>query len=463
MANLILWNGCEKCDHDKSASNIRSLSCYQLAAWVRHHGYTAVVIDFCHAMKTEDLVNITRKHIGKDTLAIGVASTFWQSSVLRNKVLREPDWVVNARNSIKDNIPWLLGGTRPASVELKFNWIKFDGLAEDSLLKWMDENSSKLTRRNLFDITTWNHKFDATDFIQPYEALPMELGRGCQFKCTFCSYPLIGKKKGTYMRDFNTIKEELIYNYNEFGTTKYYFLDDTVNESEERIYALADLAQHLPFKLEWVGYNRLDLIWSRPGTVQALKDSGLRSTFLGIESFHPTASRVVGKGWNGKHGKEYLLELKEKWNGDITWVLGFIVGLPGENSESVEETQRWCLDNDMYRWEFAELNISKHPGKAWKSEFDLNYEKYGYTFESHTAHKWKSDLWTYTDAATMTAKLNKESFPTCVHASFPLAGFVSLGYSFDELNHVRVKDFPFQECLDKSDKFVSEYVRNQLR
>jgi radical SAM superfamily enzyme YgiQ (UPF0313 family) len=463
MANLILWNCCNEPVSDNSPSNIRSLSCYQLASWIRQHGYTVVVIDFCHAMKTKDLVNITQKYIGSDTLAIGVSSTFWQSASLRNAILHEPEWVINARSLLTNNIPWLLGGTYPASVRFRFNWIKFDGLSEDSLLKWMDENSGKLIRRDLFDITSCNTVFTKDDFIQSHEVLPMELGRGCQFKCKFCSYPLIGKKKGTYIKDVDVIKNELITNYNEYGTTKYYFLDDTVNESEEKIYALADIAQSLPFKLEWVGYNRLDLIWSRPGTIQALYDSGLRSSFFGIESFHPTASRVVGKGWNGKHGKDFLLELKEKWGPNITWFLSFIIGLPGEDMLDIVNTQDWCIDNNMYRWEFSQLNISKHPGKVWKSEFDTEYEKYGYRFDEHTMHKWKNDMWTFEEATRLSTQLNEQNMYSHVHAAFGLAAYVSLGHSFDELNHLKIKDFPFKSCKDEANRFIEGYVGSHLR
>jgi hypothetical protein len=76
---------------------------------------------------------------------------------------------------------------------------------------------------------------------------------------------------------------------------------------------MAEMAQRLPFKLEWIGYNRLDLIGSKPHTIQLLKDSGLKSSFFGIESFHSQASKIVGKGWNGVRGKEFLIELKERW------------------------------------------------------------------------------------------------------------------------------------------------------
>ena len=38
-------------------------------------------------------------------------------------------------------------------------------------------------------------RFEKNDFILPGESLPLELSRGCIFKCRFCQYPNIGKDK----------------------------------------------------------------------------------------------------------------------------------------------------------------------------------------------------------------------------------------------------------------------------
>jgi hypothetical protein len=456
MANLILWNSLSN-EH----SNIRTMSCYQLAYWLRQYGYTVKVIDFCFHMSTPELVELTERHIGKDTLAIGVSSTFWHLPTTP-RTFPEPKWVIRARRSLSDKkLSWLLGGPYSRGRNYIFDWVTFDGPAEDSLLKWMDENSRKLVRRDSFDITTSSILFSKDDFIQPYEVLPIELGRGYQFKCRFCSFSMIGKKKGTYIKDFSVVKEELIRNYNEYGVTRYCIMDDTVNESEEKIYALANIVQSLPFKFEWVGFNRLDLIWSRPDTVQALKDSGLKSTFFGIESFHPKGARAVGKGWNGKYAKDFLLKLKDKWREEITWAMGFIAGLPGEDKDSIEETHKWCKDNNMYNWWFSALVLDRDPLKTDKSEFELDYEKYGYSYEEGSFTKWKSDLWDRQSAVDYILELNKDGDRHRRVAGFALTMQSSLGYSFEELNGSYVKDLPYEELTKKTKDFVNNYVVNQ--
>lgn len=465
MANLIIWTTF----HFQLAPT-RTVGAYQLASWLRCHGYTVKVIDFCHTMTTAELVEITEKHIGKDTLAIGVSSTFWKSAKdsierINDSGYLEPEWVLSAREQLESRhkVKWLLGGDKAELGGTKFNWVTFLGNAENSLLKWMDENSSRYLIRNSFDVKTINNIFTHEDFIQPTETLPIELGRGCMFKCKFCSYPLMGKSPGTYVRDMPLIKEEFIRNYNEYGTTNYFFLDDTVNENHLKIQNLADIVQSLPFKLSWTGYNRLDMISSKPETIKWLKDSGLASAYFGIESFHPDASSLIGKGWNGKHGKDFLLKLKENWGNDINWTLSMIVGINGENKAHLEEVTQWCIDNDMYHWMFFALHIDSSSNKVWKSEFDKNCQEYGYRFEKpEKPYHWTSDTWNLSTAYDTANMLTETSKPYQKVASWMLLGLASLGYSIDEMKNTLIMDLPINDIKNKTNQFIRRYINYQL-
>ena len=448
---------------------------HQIANWLIQHGYSVKVIDFCRELTTSDLVSITKKYIAKDTIAVGVSSTFWgvvgdMSEIPKDYHIRstrqEPAWVTDARAIVEAAYPqlnWVLGG---ANSELRhaLHWDSFGGHPEDIFLKYLDEKASRVRHVPEFSIQTHSGAYMDGLGITKHEVLGMEWGRGCQFSCKFCGYRLLGKKKNTYLRDWGIIKNDLIANYEKYGTTRYIFVDDTVNESTEKIIAMAEIAQSLPFELEWVGYGRLDLIGANKSTVRILKDSGLRSMFFGIESFSPEASTFIDKKWNGTRGKEFLLELKNLWGDDINFHINFMVGLPGDTEDTLDETHQWCQDNNIAAWRFVPLFLSKI-NTQYGSEFDKNYSKYGFTFPDPMRHlEWSSPTWTFERAVKKAAQLQRDI--QARPAVFNLAGFAGLGYSMRELMPLMVHEIRRSSMRDefmiRYSSAIQEYVNYQL-
>ena len=64
-----------------------------------------------------------------------------------------------------------------------------------------------------FDFVNHVHKWHKSDYIIQGEAVPIEISRGCIFRCAYCSFPLNGKKKLDFIRDAESLKEEFIRNY----------------------------------------------------------------------------------------------------------------------------------------------------------------------------------------------------------------------------------------------------------
>jgi hypothetical protein len=475
MANIILWN-CFNEDYSIS----RPIGPHVLAHWLRQHGYTAKVIDFCHALTTQELIDISMKHIGPDTITIGASTTFWKPTEVSNRMhenfydrtledFYEPAWVIKARENLESKFPsidWILGGhagVGRGSKQKRFSWTTFTSFAEDSLLKYMNEKSPAKVTPTLFDIKNLTACFYNDASIQPTESLPIELARGCQFKCKFCSYPLVGKKNDTYIRDEHHIYDEFIRNYEMFGTTRYAIMDDTVNENPKKIERLANIAQRLPFKLEWVGYNRLDIIGTNKHTIDLLKESGLKSTYFGIESFHPEASTTLGKGWNGKYGKEFLLELRERWGKSISITCSFIAGLPHETEESLDETQDWLVKHGVVdNWFFLQLFLTKG---SPATEFERNSGEYGISFPDHSRiDYWKHDLSNFDMAIEKAKSLNYDQrrVEMVKPMTWYIPNYASIGYDYDTIMQTRFVDLPWKIMGYKFRYFVRRYVRMQL-
>jgi len=466
MANFIIWSGT-----DIVHSVLRTGGAYQVASWLRQYGYTVQVVDFGYNLTGEMIAEITEKYIDKDTYAIGVSATFWNLDVIdidnvRQVVIPVPKWARTARQKIESkypNIEWILGGASANAVHSKMKWLRMPDYAEDKILKYFDEKSGNKIIRPNFDIKNYVRKYTETDFVGQHEVLTLELGRGCIFKCKFCSYPYIGKKKGTYVRSYSDLKDEVMYNYERWGVTKYYYTDDTVNDDEDKLRDLVKLKNSVPFDLEWLGFLRADLLWAKPHTVDMLEESGLKTAFFGIETFNPYSAKLIGKSWSGTHAKDYLLELKEKWGDRINWHLGLILGLPGWTYSELEKDMDWLITNNMHRWKWWSLYINPVSGKIYQSEFDRDYTKYGISFRPNNQINWEYKNLRHDQLRLAALHANEWCDPHCSVGGW-LVGELSTTYkkSMAETMQMKLSDVSYEHARETSRKLAIEYASKHV-
>jgi radical SAM superfamily enzyme YgiQ (UPF0313 family) len=260
------------------------------------------------------------------------------------------------------------------------------------------------------DFATTPTIFDQTDCVLPNEALAVEFARGCIFKCSFCSYELNGKKSGDYIKSKKTLTEELLQNYYNHGTTHYYGTDDLINDSEEKVNMILEVSQSLPFKLQYSGYVRLDLIRRFPSMAKNLKDSGMFACYAGIETINDVSGKKVGKGLGLERTNEAIDICNAAWNGEMYCQGSFILGLPEHNKTSKDELLAW-LNTDRVRKLIKIITVQPlyiTPGLAF-SDIDKNPEKFGYSVDDNVSKKlpsrynighmnWKTDSYSFAQA-----------------------------------------------------------------
>lgn len=432
-ANVILLS-----DLTDVISMPKTLGPYKVAYTLRQAGFEVAVIHHLSIFTVDEIETILANLINKNTVMIGVNNFFYASvedidpnpNCGINLDESEPGTILphgrrynkRIKQIIKQANPdcrLMLGG--PSATDAAHNK-DFDfvvvGYAENSIInlaRHLTDLSTKLEKsyRSIHGFTVVNDsKAEGYDFSQshmcyqdhdavlPGETLVIEIGRGCIFKCSFCSYPLNGKKKLDFIRHRDLILQEMLDNYHKHGVTRYIFCDDTVNDSVEKCEMIYDISQKLPFELEWWGYIRLDLLAAHPHTIDLLFGSGLRSAFFGIETLNPRTGAAIGKGGSRERLIQTLRQIKDRWGDQVNLHGSFIYGLPYEDLESMAKTTEFLFsaDNPLDSWSARALHIRSDitnlASNGFVSDLDRNYAKYGYRQLGSTTNR----LGVYTNA-----------------------------------------------------------------
>jgi hypothetical protein len=465
----------------------RSIGAYQVAHHCRQHGFTVQVIDFTDFFSEEELIDVVSNLSSNNLLAVGLSTTFYSKQDDTNPLLAKnagsnlrgsadiDGKISNLFKHVKQHFPTvkiIAGGANSWQLENnKLFDAVFHGYAEESVASYLKSIQTKQRTRihlkkngidiingdlETFDIELLEHRWLPEDIVLHNETLPIEIGRGCIFKCKFCSYPLNGKQKLDYIRDYSKIVEEMEYNYAMFGTTNYFFTDDTFNDSTEKIESLHKVFTSLSFKINFVCYLRADLMYRFPKQIQLLKEMGLSSVVLGIESLHQGAAKSVGKGMNVEKMKQFLLDLYYKhWEEKVSITCSMIIGLPGEDEEHVRSAFNW------FRTEGKDLCDSWWPLTIsteghYLSQFDKEHKKFQYDLSQ--GEPWVSPIMKYSDAYRLSQEFNSIGMNHDNHpGSWMIMALRGYGYSQEELMNWQVKDMPWKALLKKRIRMFQEY------
>jgi len=243
------------------------------------------------------------------------------------------------------------------------------------------QNPFKLT----YDFHNSGSSFHDSDGIFPNEVLPLEISRGCRFDCKFCGFALKGRKMSDqYFRHESKIFDELMHNYNLFGTTNYNMLCDTFNESNEKLTMVKGVFDKFykitGEKIQFNAYLRLELMKRFPEQISILRDMGIVAAQLGIETLNYASAKAIGKGIATQDVYDTVKKMRESWGDDVRIHSGFILGLPHETKETATKwlTSLYKKELDLTSWRVVPLRINTNKLVEFTSAFDREADKYGY-------------------------------------------------------------------------------------
>lgn len=162
-------------------------------------------------------------------------------------------------------------------------------------------------------------------------------GRGCIYRCTFCSWPQTFTGNRYRVRSpagvVAEVKAELA---RDPSIRSFLFNDDTFTANKENAVAICAGLRQAGVNIPWGCYTRADL--DDEGLLAQMRQSGCYLLKVGVESADENILRQCHKGYNLER-VEKALRLMKKMGYHVHATFAF--GLPGETPATVKKTVAW--------------------------------------------------------------------------------------------------------------------------
>jgi radical SAM superfamily enzyme YgiQ (UPF0313 family) len=477
----------------------RTLGAYRVASALLQSGYTVQVIDYIQYMSSQELMNVISKHLGPETLWVGYSSTFFgyfgsfgyknsseitplekmYSANVNNievvydyikknsnaKIVYGGAYVLGMKSDPRVDY-YVLGYSDVSAVKLSDFLSKkiqnLEGLSTLPIGSYLLD-SSKYEEPKMNDIKT-NWESDSF-LLLPGEPISLEFARGCIFKCKFCNYPLLGKKKGTYIRDMEEVRDELTKLWETKGTDTFYITDDTFNDDNDKMENFHKLFTSLPFKPKFATFLRIDLMDRFPHQADLLLEAGLVGAFFGVESFNHQSARAIGKGLHPDKVKKRLAWVKDKWNNKVSIGAGLIIGLPYDDDKYFQELYEYVTSKDypIDHTSFSPLYIHdpKKGLNSYSSEFSLKPEIYGYSFDDQGNWYHENGL-TYNIASNIAMQFRNIKNDTDKAGDFQVIPHLALGIPLNDILTMSYNDLYAKHDMAKLNKQKIDSYKNLI-
>jgi radical SAM superfamily enzyme YgiQ (UPF0313 family) len=222
---------------------------------------------------------------------------------------------------------------------------------------------------SVFDYRRFTIRYDFTRFPTAL----IQQSRGCTFSCNYCPY-LVAENR-TRFRHPEQVVAEMRHGIERYGFRSFKFRDPLFGLDRPRALRLAELIGRLPYRVQFSIESRIDLL--RPETLQALKDAGLTSVTVGIETPHEQTLRSYRRHPIRDDKQREFVERCRRLG--IRTVAGFMIGFPEDTEQRIKDVLNYARKlNPTY----ANFNIvTPYPGTPFFNEIkeqiaDLDFAKY---------------------------------------------------------------------------------------
>jgi len=170
--------------------------------------------------------------------------------------------------------------------------------------------------------------------------LPVQAGRGCTYKCSFCSIACLYEGKYIFrpvdevIRDIKEVKRH--------GYKRFYLIDDNIVSNPKYLKELCEKIK--PLKMKWASQCAIHLA-NNAELLKIVRESGCDLMSFGLESIQQNAIDSLDKPW--LKAQEHKKNIEILANSGITVSTEMIVGTDFDTEKSIRETFHFIHRNKI--------------------------------------------------------------------------------------------------------------------
>ncbi len=199
----------------------------------------------------------------------------------------------------------------------------------------------------------WHHLniknyFDA---VKLYPFIDIIGSRGCPHRCIFCLWPQVMHGRKPRLRSAKNIVDEMEYDLNRCNSLRHgeiFFEDDTFTINKKHVREVCNEIIKRNLKITWSANARPDI--TDYDLLKLMKKAGLRMLLVGFESGNEGMLKRMKKGTDLRTMVNFAYLAKRA---GIKVHGCFVLGLPGETKETIEQTIEFATSVPMDTVQFS--------------------------------------------------------------------------------------------------------------
>ncbi|MBF0110629.1 MAG: cobalamin-dependent protein [Magnetococcales bacterium] len=335
-------------EEDRELPGQMPLGLGYIAAFLeRHSRHSVTIIDVPH--RNVSLETIADTIEGQDVRVVGLTTYVSSASFLNRVTLflktRFPHLLIVAGGPLASTLPHLL-----------LRWYRVDVVVQGPGERAFLEIVTNLERgipnpplvtgtlpANIDDLPAPDWRalaWDTYSYLPPWHGFPILTSRGCPYQCNYCT-----KVTGNiyHRRTVSGIIEEIKRAVTSFDLESFMVQDELLFASTRHLKSFCRSLIQSGLDVTWSAASRIDLLDGE--SVELLKEAGCRAIGVGIES---GSQRMLDRMNKNLSLEKSAINIGRLGKVDIRIMPYIIVGYPGESRETLEETERFLIENNLY-------------------------------------------------------------------------------------------------------------------